>query len=268
MKKIVSVFILFILVFSISGCGKFSGISDKEISPDEIKNIFTDLPDYVDKRVTITGNLFTDNIINGNESVIFDVINENDDINAFFEVEIKKANIDDKTLSKLVENHGIRVTGTIENRMESPATKLYKPTIVTDKIEFIPEYEAINPTIETLDINETVNSKDIEYSVSKIEIAKYKMRAYVTVENKTKYPIVYYDYNTLFRYKGVNVRTGLTEGEPETKCRLKPGEKTSKIVTYDIANPSRTENVGIIFSSSIENKDYDAAKAFIEFNLK
>src|SRR5699024_10096089 len=142
------------------------------------------------------------------------------------------------------------------------------PAIEATKMEVISYFDAVSPTIATLDINEIQEQHGFELTVDKVEIAEDQFRVYVSVENNSDYNISFYTFNTKLLVDGKQIEEIdlYEEVIEEVPTDILPGAQTAGVIVYPSVGD--TKEVKFYAEGSSDNYDIDIDTFVFDLNLE
>lgn len=174
----------------------------------------------------------------------------------------------DSSLAKVKEDDYVKVVGIVGKEFKGEnmlGGEVKAPTVEADSVEIIPAVEAIAPTKETKEINETKTQHNVSIDVQKIEFADEQTRVYVKVRNDSQMTIDFYTFNT-------KLIEGSTQHEeetlfisdlPEMPSELLPGIEAEGMIVF----PSVETKEGLKFQAKVSGDDYDLSFEPFVFEL-
>lgn len=131
--------------------------------------------------------------------------------------------------------------------------KVVAPMIEATDLQIISYFDAVAPTLETIEVNETQNQHGYELTVDKVEIAEEQLRLFVTVENKSDATINFYTFNTkvVAGEKQLEELSLYEDDVEEVQTEILPGVKTSGVIVYP--NPGDVKDIRFYAEGSSDN---------------
>lgn len=190
MKKIIVAIVGVMMIFAFAGCGGGSDTDNggEKVYVDEanIDNIFIEPTAYEGQYVKLAGKV-TEVERKGDiiaVQAVHDLANYNEDFVAYAQTD-----------ENFRENDIIIVDGMIGGSLGGGQTfdSMYAKTQITaDSIEKSTYAEAIDPPIETREINKEQTQADATMTVTKVEFAKNETRIFVELKNDSDYTVTAY----------------------------------------------------------------------------
>ncbi len=275
MKKKVSILMMSLLFLFLTACGSEEGSNNSgsskekssskgELATEDYDKMYSDPKKYKGYEVEQVGTVFTEP--------------EFDEDGVYLQVFADAKNSEKNTLIKYSDpsfkvesGQYIKWTGIVKDEFTGEnlmGGKVTAPAIEATKMEVISYFDAVSPTIATLDINEIQEQHGFELTVDKVEIAEDQFRVYVSVENKSDYNISFYTFNTKLLVDGKQLEEIdlYEEGIEEVQTDILPGAQTSGVIVYPSVGD--TKEVKFYAEGSSDNYDIDIDTFVFDLNLE
>lgn len=139
------------------------------------------------------------------------------------------------------------------------------PIIEAESVESVPPMEAIDPTLRTLQVNQTEANQGLSITLERIEFGKESTRVYVTVTNGTSAPASLYTFNAniIQGSTQIDVADAFEYEIEEPQSELAPGVESEGTVVF--GQVDRAEPFTVRFEWSSEN--FDVTEQPITFDV-
>lgn len=139
----------------------------------------------------------------------------------------------------------VRVQGVADGVFEGEnafGATIDAPIIEADSVEATSAVEAIDPALQTVEVNETESDQGFAITLERIEFGEESTRAYITVSNATNEPASFYTFDAriLQGSRQVDVFDDAFEYDlEEPQSELSPGVESEGAVVFGPVNPDQ-----------------------------
>ncbi|MCP6680765.1 DUF4352 domain-containing protein [Bacillus nakamurai] len=271
MKKLISLIVIGLVVFSLTACGssntKSSGSSEetvdkgKTVKKEDLAKLYTDADKFKNYKVDLYVK-------------VFDV--DQDDDGTYLQGYADPDKLGKNTLImshdsnlKVKEDDIIHIVGKVKDKYEGKNAlggSVSAPRIVADKIEKSDYATAFAPAEKIIKVNKTENHSGYALTLQKVELAKNQTRVYVSIENKTKDQINFYDFNTKITAdnKQLEPDSDIEGNYSKIQSDILPGVKTEGVIVFP---KLKGQKASIILKGSSDNYDLTINPFTFEINL-
>lgn len=249
MKKLLSLSLSLLMVFSLAACGGTPVAEQKPpLTEDEVTQMYTNPDSFKGRQVTLTGKLLGEP--------------EKDDSGIYFQFYGDAANYARNTIVgykntelSLADGDYIKVIGTVDGTFKGEnmmGGKITAPKIIADSVEKVSYIDAVSPTIKSVDVNSTQNQRGYEVSLQKVEFASAETRVYLSVKNSGGSSFSVYSFNAKIMQgdKQYEEQSNYDADYQEVQSDLMPGATTSGIIAFPAMEQS---NFKIYIDGSSDN---------------
>lgn len=141
------------------------------------------------------------------------------------------------------------------------------PVVVADMIEVVDYVDAISPTLETIEVDQSINQHGYDMHVDKVEMAENMTRLYITITNNTEDYIHFYSFDSrlLIDNKQLEEEFGFYEADfPELQSEILPGVETEGVIIFPPVDLD-TDKMTFHAEGSSDNYDLDFKPFVFEF---
>ncbi len=197
--------------------------------------------------VDITGKVFQPPEVRGNE--------------ARFQIWADPKNSDWNTLvrtdadsARVRANDYVRVTGTVRGSFEGEnpfGANISAVEVEADSVEEVDAAEALDPSQETIQVEQTRQDQGFSVTVDKVEFGEDTTRVYVTARNRTRDNANFFTHNAriIQGSRQVDPERSPQYDFPKPQSDLSPGTETEGVVAFGPVDPSRTFRIELNWSS-------------------
>lgn len=242
MKKILSLFLVLGLCFSLVGCSgsdEDKKVSEAYLTESEISDMYSNPEKYVGRKVKLSGVVFTAPDTDG-DSMGFQIWGDpkNSDLNTvIYAKKSEKINIDDYIVIEGIVTEKFEGENAYGGIIEAPA-------INATKIEKVDAQDILAPTTkEVTPSGLSINQHNVIVTVEKIQFAKEETRVFIKVENNSGSTFSFYSFNTKIVQDG-------TQYDYESNYNIDYKEVNSEIL-------NGVSSDGILTFPAISEKSFD-----------
>ncbi len=221
------------------------------LSESEIKQMYTDPEKFINRTVTLTGQVFASP--------------ERDEDGIYFQMFYDTENYDLNTIIayldpafELDEGDYVKLTGVVSGEFEGENAfggTVTAPQIIATSLEKSSYAEVVSPALKTV-TPKGASSTQHGYTISltKVEFAEKETRLYFTVENAGKATFNLYSFNTKLVQNGKQYEeeTNYDADYPEIQSDLLPGVTTEGIISFPAIDPADFQVVVDAYSDDFD----------------
>lgn len=245
----------------LGACGQESGESAKKeetsvqkvLDAKQFDKMFTNTKDYIGYDVTFP-------------AVVFDASEKDEDF-LYLQVFADPENYEKSTVVlypdpnfKVNSDDYIQITGTVDDIFEGENVlggEFTAPLIEASKIEVIDYMTAVAPTLQTIELNKTVEQHGLSITLEKIEFAKPHTRVYIKAVNNTGTDAYIDADNAKLVVGNKQYETDYFDTDyPELPYDLLAGIESEGILTFPALDPSTT-NVQLVLEGHSDDYELD-----------
>lgn len=231
-----------------------SASSGKTIKESDIAKLYTSPKDYKGYNYEFTGQVLA--------------TPEKDEDGTYLQVYADPANYEYNTIVGIEdpdldvsESDYVKVTGVVKDVFEGEnmvGGTVVAPMVKASSIEVVDYTTAIAPTLDTIEVNQSLDQHGFVVTLEKIEFAKQHTRVYMKVANNSQSNISFYSHNVKLVSNGSQLEETYEydTGYPELQSEILPGVTTSGIIVFPALDPKTTE-LKIHAEGYSENYDID-----------
>lgn len=152
-------------------------------------------------------------------------------------------------------NDYIHVIGLVDSQYEGTnilGGTIGAPYIIAKEYETMSYIDAVSPTKETIEINDTVSQYDYSITFEKVELAEKETRVYVSIQNNGKSVFHVYSFNAVLSQNGkqFSEESNYEADYPAIESDLRAGNSTKGIITF---NAIDNQPFSLIIDAGSEN---------------
>ncbi|MES5396284.1 DUF4352 domain-containing protein [Bacillus amyloliquefaciens] len=260
MKKLISLAAIGMIVFSLAACGNSetkssdksnekTTASAKTVKKEDLAKLYTDADKFKNYKVDLYVK-------------VFDVDQDEDGTYLQGYADPEKSSKNTLIMSsnpnlKIKDDDIIHVVGKVKDKYEGKNAlggTVTAPRIVADKIEKSDYATAFAPAEKTIKLNKTENHNGYAMTLQKVELAQSQTRIYISIENKSKDQINFYDFNSKITAanKQLEPDSDIEGNYPKIQSEILPGVKTEGVIVFP---KLEGQKANIILEGSSENYD-------------
>ena len=249
--KIIVVFFLNLL-FLLIGCSNINDKSQKEtvreLTKNEIKQMYSDPKKYKNSTVEIVGQVFSE-IEHNSDGIYFQMWGNPEKAELNTVVHYSDANFE------LKPDDYVKIKGRVFDAFEGEnmmGGKIFAPVIKAESIQVLSYKDAVVPTIkEITQDNLQINQLGYEISIDKIEFAEKETRVYVKIKNNGKENLDIYEFNSKLIQDGVqyDIEDNYLAKYPKIQNHIRTGIKSEGIIVFPKIDMKKDFQIIIVANS-------------------